>query len=80
MYDENRARFVEQLINRLFYNKVQAIADEEFFVRTTILDKEKAARYLSQYLSDTIRYALEEIQSHVCVKCILFILLFSSCK
>ncbi|WP_207426657.1 phospholipase D-like domain-containing protein [Pedobacter sp. SYSU D00535] len=52
----------EQLINKLFYNKLQTISDEEFFVKTTVLDKEEAARYLSQYLSETIRFALSELK------------------
>ena len=52
----------EQLINKLFYNKLRTITDEEFFVKTTVLDKEEAARYLSQYLSETIRFALSELK------------------
>ena len=52
----------EQLINKLFYNKLQTVPDEEFFVKTAVLDKEEAARYLSQYLSDTIRFALSELR------------------
>ena len=52
----------EQLINKLFYNKLQTISEEEFFVKTTVLDKEEAARYLSQYLAETIRFALSEVK------------------
>ncbi|WP_423146377.1 DUF3427 domain-containing protein [Rubrolithibacter danxiaensis] len=52
----------EQLINKLFYNKLQSIKGEEFFVKTSVLDKEEAARYLSQYLSDIIRFALSEFK------------------
>lgn len=52
----------EQLINRLFYNKLQTIPGEEFFVKTAVLDREEAARYLSQYLAETIRFALSELK------------------
>lgn len=52
----------EQLINKLFYNKLQTVRSEEFFVKTTVLDKEEAARYLSQYLAETIRFALSEFK------------------
>lgn len=52
----------EQLINKLFYNKLQSVPGEEFFVKTTVLDKEEAARFLSQYLAETIRFALSELK------------------
>lgn len=52
----------EQLINKLFYNKLQTARSEQFFVKTTVLDKEEAARYLSQYLAETIRFALSEFK------------------
>ncbi|HEY0668080.1 MAG TPA: DUF3427 domain-containing protein [Sphingobacteriaceae bacterium] len=52
----------EQLINKLFYNKLQTIGEDEFYVKTSVLDKEEAARYLSQYLSETIRFALNELK------------------
>ncbi|WP_207421809.1 DEAD/DEAH box helicase [Desertivirga brevis] len=52
----------EQLINKLFYNKLQTITNEDFFIKTSVLDKEEAARYLSQYLSETIRFALSELK------------------
>jgi len=52
----------EQLINKLFHNKLQTVRSEEFFVKTTVLDKEEAARYLSQYLAETIRFALSEFK------------------
>ncbi|WP_207535308.1 DEAD/DEAH box helicase [Desertivirga arenae] len=52
----------EQLINKLFYNKLQSLNEEEFFVKTTVLDKAEAARCLSQYLSEIIRFALTELK------------------
>ncbi len=52
----------EQLINKLLFNKLRSIKNEEFFVKTTVLDKEEAARYLSQYLTETIGFALNALK------------------
>lgn len=52
----------EQLISKLISNKLRLLGDENFFIKTTALDKEEAARYLSAYLSETIKYALNEIK------------------
>ena len=52
----------EQLINKLFYNKLQSIEQEKFYIKTATLDKEEAARYLSQYLSGTIQFSLNELK------------------
>lgn len=38
------------------------LSAESFFVRSTQLDKEEASRYLSLYLSETIKFALNEIK------------------
>ena len=52
----------EQLINKLFHNKLQSIEQEKFYIKTATLDKEEAARYLSQYLSGTIQFSLNELK------------------
>jgi len=59
---KNELGLYEQLINKLFYNKLQAVEAEHFFIKTSTLDKEEAARYLSQYLSETIKFALSELK------------------
>ncbi|EOR92906.1 helicase [Arcticibacter svalbardensis MN12-7] len=48
----------EQLINQLINNKLKEIEEDQFFIKKTILDKAEAARYLSQYLAETIKFAL----------------------
>lgn len=52
----------EQLINKLIANKLGLLSTESFFIKRTQLDKEEAARYLSLYLSETIKFALNEIK------------------
>src|ERR1700722_9940071 len=52
----------EQLINKLIANQLGLISKDKFFIKRTALDKEEASRYLSAYLSETIRYALDEIK------------------
>ena len=52
----------EQLINKLIANKLGQLSDETFFVKSTQLDKEEASRYLSLYLAETIKFALNEIK------------------
>jgi superfamily II DNA or RNA helicase len=52
----------EQLINKLIYNKISSLNTEHFFVKTSILDKEEAARYLSSYLANTIKSALDSLK------------------
>ncbi len=51
----------EQLINKIIANKLNSL-DKTFFIKTDILDKEEASRYLSLYLSETIKFALNEIK------------------
>jgi superfamily II DNA or RNA helicase len=51
----------EQLINKLVATKLEALDHDVFYVHSTTLDKTEAARYLAQYLSETIHYALNEI-------------------
>lgn len=52
----------EQLITKLISNKLQTVNNDKFFVKSTLLDKEEASRYLSIYLSETIKFALNEIK------------------
>ncbi len=48
----------EQLINKLLYSKLKVLDRSVFYVKETALDKTEAARVLSQYVSDVIRFAL----------------------
>ena len=52
----------EQLVNKLIANQLDQISNENFFIKSTTLDKEEASRYLSVYLSETIKFALNEIK------------------
>jgi len=52
----------EQLVNKLIANQLELINENKFFVKSTSLDKEEASRYLSSYLSETIKFALNEIK------------------
>ncbi|GAC1303225.1 MAG: DUF3427 domain-containing protein [Mucilaginibacter sp.] len=52
----------EQLVNKLISNQLESINQENFFIRSVALDKEEASKYLSSYLSETIRFALNEIK------------------
>ncbi|MGF7042019.1 DUF3427 domain-containing protein [Mucilaginibacter lappiensis] len=52
----------EQLINKLIANKLDLLNRDAFFIKSTQLDKEEASRYLSLYLAETIKYALNEIK------------------
>ncbi|MGB7843808.1 MAG: DUF3427 domain-containing protein, partial [Salinimicrobium sp.] len=52
----------EQLINKLVKNKLESIDSEKFHISETSLDKEEASQYLSLYLADTIKFALNEIK------------------
>ncbi len=48
----------EQLITKLIANKLNSIDSNAFFVKSAKLDKAEASRYLSQYLAETIQFAL----------------------
>jgi superfamily II DNA or RNA helicase len=52
----------EQLINKLIANRLDSLSGVNFVVKSSALDKEEASRYLSSYLSETIRFALNEIK------------------
>lgn len=53
----------EELITRLLSNKLETEDAREYYIKTTKLDKVEAARYLSMYLSETIKYALSEYKA-----------------
>jgi superfamily II DNA or RNA helicase len=48
----------EQLINKLVFSKLKDLDKGIFYIKETSIDKSEAARILSQYLSDVIRFAL----------------------
>lgn len=50
----------EELITKLLSNKLETEDTDQYYIKTTILDKAEAARYLSLYLAETIKYALSE--------------------
>jgi HKD family nuclease len=52
----------EQLITKLIANQLSLLNGNSFFIKTTVLDKEEASRYLSLYLAETIKFALNEIK------------------
>lgn len=52
----------EQLITKLISNKLQSLDDKSFYVKSSQVDREEASRYLSLYLSETIKFALNEIK------------------
>jgi superfamily II DNA or RNA helicase len=52
----------EQLITKIITNKLQDLDESQFFIEKVALDKVEASRYLSQYLAETITYALNSIK------------------
>ena len=48
----------EQLINKLVANRLKNLDKNHFYIKHTILDKQEAAKSLTQYLSNVIRMAL----------------------
>lgn len=52
----------EQLVNKLVANKLESIDAEKFHISETSIDKEEASQYLSLYLTETIKFALNEIK------------------
>lgn len=54
----NQLGLYEQLINKLVTIKLNAIDKDKFYIKENSLDKSEAAKILSQYLCDVIRFAL----------------------
>jgi len=52
----------EQLITKIISRKLQDLNQEAYFIRSVVVDKVEASRYLSQYLADTITFALDSIK------------------
>ena len=51
----------EQLINKLISSKLKDLEKDTFYIKETAIDKSEAARVLSQYLIEVIRYSLNLI-------------------
>jgi superfamily II DNA or RNA helicase len=52
----------EQLITKIITRKLDDLNQEAYFIRSVVVDKAEASRYLSQYLADTITYGLDSIK------------------
>ena len=51
----------EQLINKLVFSQLNLLDRDKFYIKESNIDKGEAAKLLSQYLSNVIRYALNLI-------------------
>ena len=51
----------EQLINKLVSSKLKGLDRNTFYIKESEIDKGEAARVLSQYLVEVIRFALNLI-------------------
>lgn len=51
----------EQLINKIVISKLNELDREKFYIKKSDIDKAEAAKLLSQYLSNVIKYALSLI-------------------
>jgi superfamily II DNA or RNA helicase len=54
----------EQLINKVIELKISQLNIDTFYVDTTPLDKSEASKVLSQYLSQVIQYALNQLSGN----------------
>ena len=52
----------EQLINKLFSNQLSLLNKNDFFIKSSVVDREEASRYLSGYLANVIGFALDNIK------------------
>ncbi len=52
----------EQLINKLIFNQLRELSNDSFYIKSSLLDKEEASRYLSAYLADIIKLALNDLR------------------
>ncbi len=57
----NQLGLYEQLINKLVLSKLNELDRTKFLIKKTEIDKSEAARVLSQYLAEVIRFALNLI-------------------
>jgi hypothetical protein len=51
----------EQLINKLVLSKLKELDRDTFYIKESEIDKSEAARVLSQYLVEVIRFGLNLI-------------------
>jgi superfamily II DNA or RNA helicase len=51
----------EQLINKIISRKLAEFDRDAYFISSVVVDRAEASRYLSQYLAETITYALNSI-------------------
>jgi len=58
----------EQLINKLVTAKLQEIDKTHFYIQESSIDKNEAARVLSQYLIEVIKLALSLITGDDCIE------------
>lgn len=54
----------EQLITTALKDKIDALSAEKFFIAQVEIDKEEAAKILSEYLIDLIQLALRELKKY----------------
>src|SRR5688572_16702039 len=60
--DATKAQWLyEQLINKLILSKLNELDRDKFYIKESEIDKHEAARVLSQYLSEVIRFAFNLI-------------------
>lgn len=53
----------EQLINKLFSRRLSELDETKFYVKDLELTKSEASRYLTQYISGFIKYALDSVKA-----------------
>lgn len=53
----------EELVTKLVAQKIRDIDQDQFYIQTTVLDKEEASNWLSKHLARTIKYALNHVKS-----------------
>ena len=58
----------EQLINKLISSKLNDLDRNTYFIKKTPIDKSEASKFLSQYLIEVIRFALNLITGENCIE------------
>jgi HKD family nuclease len=58
----------EQLINKLISSKLNDLDRNTYFIKKTPIDKSEASKFLSQYLIEVIRFALNLITGDNCIE------------
>lgn len=52
----------EQIVSKAIASKIDSVDADQFFVKTSVLDKQEAAHHLTLYLSKIVNYTLSEIK------------------